>query len=107
MLLSGGQRQRIALARALIRDTPVLILDEPTSGLDIEMTRRVQENVGRLGVAKSILIISHNLLSVTDVDRILFLAAGKIAAVGSHDQLMSICPAYSQLYNLHRSPAEA
>jgi ATP-binding cassette, subfamily B, bacterial len=104
-LLSGGQRQRLAIARAMIRDAPVLLLDEPTTGLDAESTERVLAPLRRLMTGRTTLIISHNLSTVTDVDRIVFLEDGHITAVGSHSELLTRSPGYARLYRLHHPDA--
>ena len=83
-MLSGGQRQRLAIARAMIRNAPVLLLDEPTTGLDAGSTERVLTPLRRLMSGRTSLIISHNLLTVTDADQILFLEQGRITAAGTH-----------------------
>ncbi|GAA1828978.1 hypothetical protein GCM10009836_03450 [Pseudonocardia ailaonensis] len=106
-LLSGGQRQRLAIARAMIRDAPVLLLDEPTTGLDAESTRRVMEPLTRLMSGRTTIVISHNLLTVTDADRILFLEDGRVSAAGTHSHLLAASPGYAQLYRLHESPTGA
>jgi ATP-binding cassette, subfamily B, bacterial len=100
-MLSGGQRQRLAIARAMIRNAPVLLLDEPTTGLDAGSTERVLTPLRRLIAGRTSLIISHNLLTVTDADQILFLEKGRIAAAGTHPELLTSCPAYAQLHRLH------
>ncbi|MDQ2709314.1 MAG: ATP-binding cassette domain-containing protein [Actinomycetota bacterium] len=102
-MLSGGQRQRLAIARAMIRDAPILLLDEPTTGLDAESTRRVLAPLRRLMAGRTTLIISHNLLTVTDADRILFLEHGQITAQGRHTELLVSSPGYAQLYRLHQT----
>ncbi|NMH77893.1 ABC transporter ATP-binding protein [Pseudonocardia xinjiangensis] len=99
-LLSGGQRQRVAIARAMIRDAPVLLLDEPTTGLDAESTQRILAPLRRLMAGRTTIIISHNLLTVTDADRILYLEDGRIAAAGTHTELLSASPGYARLYHL-------
>jgi ATP-binding cassette subfamily B protein len=96
--LSGGQRQRVAIARAMIRDAPVLLLDEPTTGLDAESTARILAPLHRLMAGRTTIIISHNLLTVTDADRILYLEHGRIAGIGTHTQLVESNPGYAQLY---------
>jgi ATP-binding cassette subfamily B protein len=103
-LLSGGQRQRLAIARAMIRDAPVLLLDEPTTGLDAESTRRVLEPLRRLMAGRTTIIISHNLLTVTDADLIVVLEQGRISAAGTHSQLLTTSPGYARLYRLHQAP---
>jgi ATP-binding cassette, subfamily B, bacterial len=100
-MLSGGQRQRLAIARAMIRNAPVLLLDEPTTGLDAGSTERVLTPLRRLIAGRTSLIISHNLLTVTDADQIMFLEKGRIAAAGTHPELLTSCPAYAQLHRLH------
>lgn len=100
-MLSGGQRQRLAIARAMIRDAPILLLDEPTTGLDAESTRRVLGPLRRLMAGRTTLIISHNLLTVTDADRILFLEGGRITGQGPHSALMATNDGYARLYRLH------
>jgi ATP-binding cassette subfamily B protein len=109
-LLSGGQRQRLAIARAMIRDAPVLLLDEPTTGLDAGSTQRVLAPMRRLMSGRTTLIISHNLLTVTDADQILFLHDGRITGAGTHHQLLATNADYAHLYRLHqepRTPADA
>ncbi|WP_296152196.1 ABC transporter ATP-binding protein, partial [Pseudonocardia sp. SCN 73-27] len=100
-MLSGGQRQRIAIARAMIRDAPVLLLDEPTTGLDAESTRRVLEPLRRLMDGRTTVIISHNLITVTDADEIVFVEDGTVSARGSHEKLLATSPGYAHLYRLH------
>jgi ATP-binding cassette subfamily B protein/subfamily B ATP-binding cassette protein MsbA len=99
--LSGGQRQRLAIARAMIRNSPVLLLDEPTTGLDAESTQRVLEPMRRLMTGRTTIIISHNLLTVTDADHILYLDQGVITGAGTHQQLLGHHPGYTRLYRLH------
>jgi ABC-type multidrug transport system fused ATPase/permease subunit len=103
-LLSGGQRQRLAIARAMIRDAPVLLLDEPTTGLDAASAQRILAPMRRLMSGRTTLIISHNLLTVTDADQILFLDRGRITGAGTHDDLLFTNPGYAQLYQLHHQP---
>ena len=103
-LLSGGQRQRLAIARAMIRDAPVLLLDEPTTGLDAASAQRILAPMRRLMTGRTTLIISHNLLTVTDADQILYLDRGRITGAGTHYDLLFSNPGYAQLYRLHHQP---
>jgi ATP-binding cassette subfamily B protein len=100
-LLSGGQRQRIAIARAMIRDAPILLLDEPTTGLDADGAQRILEPLQRLITGRTTIIISHNLLAVTDADQIIYVEHGRITETGTHDQLLMSNSQYAQLYHLH------
>jgi ABC-type multidrug transport system fused ATPase/permease subunit len=104
-LLSGGQRQRLAIARAMLRDAPVLLLDEPTTGLDAAAAQRVLVPMRRLMSGRTTLIISHDLLTVTDVDLILYLEGGRVAGAGTHPQLLAASRGYAHLYRLHQQPA--
>ncbi|MDH6709440.1 ATP-binding cassette subfamily B protein [Kitasatospora sp. MAA19] len=103
-LLSGGQRQRLAIARAMIRDAPVLILDEPTTGLDAESGQRILQPLRLLMSGRTTILISHNLLSVRDATQIVFLEHGRVAGLGTHDQLLATSPGYARLQLLHGPP---
>ncbi|MEU6237754.1 ABC transporter ATP-binding protein [Kitasatospora sp. NPDC047058] len=106
-LLSGGQRQRLAIARAMVRDAPVLILDEPTTGLDAESGRRILGPLQLLMTGRTTIIISHNLLTVRNADRILLVQDGRIAACGSHETLLARSPAYARLDRMNGVPDHA
>ncbi|HEX2723373.1 MAG TPA: ABC transporter transmembrane domain-containing protein [Gemmatimonadaceae bacterium] len=98
--LSGGQRQRLAIARALLRDPPILILDEATSALDTESERLVQEAVDRLLEGRTVFVIAHRLSTIVHADQILVLDRGRIIERGTHDALLAAGGAYHRLYSL-------
>ena len=101
--LSGGQRQRIAIARAILKDAPILILDEATSALDSESERAVQEALESLMQGRTTLVIAHRLSTVEHADRIVVLSHGRIAEIGSHAELLTAGGLYASLYRLQFS----
>src|SRR5881296_599465 len=98
--LSGGQRQRIAIARAVLRDPPVLILDEATSALDAESERLVQEAIDRLMAHRTVLVIAHRLTTVRHADLIVVLSGGRIVERGTHDALFAAGGVYRRLHDM-------
>jgi ATP-binding cassette subfamily B protein len=104
--LSGGQRQRVAIARAMIRDAPVLVLDEPTTSLDAESGHRILEPLRRLMRQRTTMIISHNLATVREVDRIIVLDEGGLAEQGTHEELLARGDAYATLFRLTQDRLE-
>ena len=100
-LLSGGQRQRIAIARAMVRDAPILVLDEPTTGLDTESGEKVMGPLRRLMSGRTTIVISHNLATVREASEIVVLKSGRVAERGSHDALLEREGDYARLYKMH------
>ncbi|WP_373100355.1 MULTISPECIES: lipid A ABC transporter ATP-binding protein/permease MsbA [Pasteurellaceae] len=98
--LSGGQRQRLAIARALLRDSPVLILDEATSALDTESERAIQAALEELQKDRTVLVIAHRLSTIEKADEILVVEHGEIKERGSHAELLALDGVYKQLHNM-------
>ena len=106
--LSTGQRQRLSIARAVLRDTPILILDEPTASLDAETEQRVMKNLTIWGKNRIVFIITHRLSTIRSADQIAFLNKGKIVEAGTHIQLMAQLGPYSDFVTaeLGNTPTE-
>ncbi len=98
--LSGGQQQRLSIARALLKNSPILILDEATSSLDTESEREVQEAINRLMEDRTTLVIAHRLSTITHADRIVTMADGRIIEIGNHQELLEKNGEYANLYKL-------
>jgi ABC-type multidrug transport system fused ATPase/permease subunit len=96
--LSGGQRQRLAIARAMIRATPIMILDEPTTGLDVEAASQVLEGLRELMIGKTTLLISHDFKLLASADRVLVINRGRIVGTGTHRELVQEGAGYAKLY---------
>jgi ATP-binding cassette, subfamily B, bacterial len=106
--LSGGERQRIAIARALLKDAPVLVLDEPTSALDAETEQALLEALERLMQGRTTLVIAHRLSTIRRADQILVLRDGQITERGTHQQLLQLQGTYAHMHQIqHEGVAEA
>ncbi|MGA2672098.1 MAG: ABC transporter ATP-binding protein [Terracidiphilus sp.] len=98
--LSGGERQRMAIARAILKNSPILILDEATSALDAESESLVQAALANLMQGRTVMVIAHRLSTIRRANRIAVLEDGRITAIGSHEELLTISPTYQRLYQL-------
>ena len=98
--LSGGQQQRLSIARALLKDAPILILDEATSSLDTESEREVQRALENLMQNRTTIVIAHRLSTIKNADRIIVLKEGRLVEEGTHSQLLALGGEYSGLYRL-------
>jgi ABC-type multidrug transport system fused ATPase/permease subunit len=105
--LSGGQKQRLNLARAIIRDTPILILDEPVTGLDARAEAHVNAALQRLTRGKTTFIIAHKFSTIATADKVLLLEAGQLAHQGTHAELLRDSAQYRALYELQLGQQQA
>ena len=97
--LSGGQRQRIAIARAILKNPPILILDEATSALDAVSERLVQKALEKMMIGRTTIVVAHRLSTIKGADKIVVLDQGQIIAQGRHEELFQKNPTYRQLYS--------
>ena len=105
--LSGGERQRIAIARAMLKNAPIVILDEATAYIDPENEAVLQEAIGKLVEGKTLIVIAHRLSTVTDSDRIAVINNGEVDSVGTHEELLKSSALYSHMWNAHIEVKEA
>ena len=104
--LSGGERQRIAIARAMLKDAPIVVLDEATAYIDPENEALVQRAVGQLVAGKTVLVIAHRLSTITGADQIVVVNDGRIEATGKHQELLDTCPLYREMWQAHMGVKE-
>ena len=107
LTLSGGQRQRIGIARAIVRNSPILILDEPTAALDTESEKLVMEALERLMAGRTVITIAHRLSTIRDADKIVVLKGGIVAEEGTHDELIIRNEIYAELYRIQAGATPA
>ncbi|MEM0997254.1 MAG: ABC transporter ATP-binding protein [Bacteroidota bacterium] len=98
--LSGGQRQRLSIARAILKDAPILILDEATSSVDTETEREIQENLDAFAAGRTALVVAHRLSTIRNADRIIVVHEGEVAESGRHDELVAAGGIYADLWNV-------
>ena len=101
--LSGGEKQRISIARAMLKDAPIVILDEATSYTDPENEAVIQSALAKLVRGKTLLVIAHRLSTIADADQIIVVNQGKIEATGTQDELLASCPLYQTMWEAHIS----
>lgn len=104
--LSGGERQRIAIARAMMKNAPIIILDEATAYADVENEAIMQEAIAKLITGKTLLVIAHRLSTITDADNIVVVEDGKIAAQGQHSYLLKNCDLYRKMWAANQEAAD-
>ncbi|MCP4451396.1 MAG: ATP-binding cassette domain-containing protein, partial [Planctomycetes bacterium] len=107
VLLSGGQRQRLAIARAFLKDAPILILDEATSALDTESEKNIQEALKDLSQGRTTLVVAHRLSTIEGADRIVVLKDGEIVESGRHEELLAQGGEYTSLYQTQFEPQDS
>lgn len=99
--LSGGERQRIAIARAMLKDAPIVILDEATAYIDPENEAVIQKAIAKLVKGKTVIVIAHRLSTIKDADKIVVVKDGRIMASGRHEELRESCPLYESMWQAH------
>ena len=104
--VSGGQKQRISIARALMKDAPILILDDSVSAVDTKTERTILENLRATRAGKTTILIAHRISTIEKMDKILFIEDGRLTAVGTHTDLYAACPAYRKMVDLQRLEEE-
>ena len=105
--VSGGQKQRISIARALMKDAPILILDDSVSAVDTDTEKVILENLRSTRQGKTTILIAHRISTIEGLDKIVFVEDGRIVAVGSHGALLATCPAYARMVELQRLEDES
>lgn len=100
--LSGGQKQRISIARVFLKNPPLLILDEATSALDLESEHYIQEAMEKLAKDRTTFIVAHRLSTITHADKIVVIENGRVAEIGTHDELMSRDGHYKHLFTIQK-----
>ena len=105
-MLSGGERQRISLARAILKNAPIVVLDEATAFMDPENEEKMNEAIAEVIRGKTVLVIAHRLHSIVNADQICVLEQGTVADVGTHEELLGRCPAYQKLWQAAEDSAQ-
>ena len=100
--VSGGQKQRISIARALMKNAPILILDDSVSAVDVKTEKAILENLRKIRQGKTTILIAHRITTIEKMDKIVFVDDGTVVAVGTHEQLISTCPEYNTMVELQR-----
>ena len=106
VMVSGGQKQRISIARALMKDAPILILDDSVSAVDTDTERTILQNLRENRKGKTTILIAHRISTIRQMDKLLFMEDGRITAVGSHDELYETCPGYRKMVDLQKLEEE-
>ncbi len=104
--VSGGQKQRISIARALVKDAPILILDDSVSAVDTKTERTILENLRTTRAGKTTILIAHRISTIEQMDKVLFIDEGTVAAFGTHEELYKTCPAYRKMVELQKLEEE-
>ena len=104
--VSGGQKQRISIARALLKNAPILILDDSVSAVDTQTERVILKNLRATRKGKTTILIAHRITTIREMDKLLYMEDGRITAVGTHDELYACCPGYRKMVDLQKLEEE-